>query len=275
MCNAITKLSLSALILLTACSGGSKGPDPANELFDQATQQLHAGNTAAVYTLLDSLKITFPDSVALQRRGLLLRRQAMLLDTTERLNAVNDSINIAMDEVKAMEKLIKRIDDPRLVEPFMVAAAGYNPDFLSTTGIQARIDNAGQFYIISSLQSASKHTGIELSISGETAAAGPVAYDGELNYRINGSEVITFSPIQSAAIGIFASTHRDRGATLRFTGDKPVSTKLTAKQVNAIADCYDYSQAMTRGRRLSLEREKLIRQQQLTESQIEQLGGAR
>ena len=276
MCNAATKL-ISAIALATAitsCTGNSKGIDPANELFNQAEAQYQAGNPELVYQLLDSIKSTYPDSIGLQRRGLLLRRQAFLIELANEMTLTDDSINQCIEDVNALKPLIKTINDPRLVEPFSVAAAGYNPDFLSTTGIQARIDDAGQFYLVSSLQSAQKHTGIKLTVGSESAEAGPVPFDGELNYRINGSEVITFSPMQSQAIGEFASAHRDQGASLQFTGGKPHTIKLTAKQVNAIADCHDYSKAMTRGRFLSLKREKLVRQQQLTTSQIEQLQSA-
>ncbi len=275
MLNAATKLIAAAALatLITSCSG-NKGTDPATELYQQAEAQLQAGNPQQVYMLLDSIKATYPDSVGMQRRGLMLRRQALLLELADRMAVVEDSINKCVDDVNALKPLIKTINDPRLVEPYSVAAAGYNPDFLSTTGIQARVDDAGQFYLISSLQSALKHTGIRLTSGSDSADAGPVAYDGELNYRINGSEVVTYSPMQSRAIGEFASTHRDAGATLQFTGGKPHSVKLSAKQVNAIADCYDYANAMTRGRQLSLEKEKLTRQQQLTDSQIEQLRSA-
>ena len=276
MCNAATKLIATAALatMITACSGNSGKIDPATELYNQAEAQYQAGNPQQVYLLLDSIKSAYPDSVGLQRRGLMLRRQAFLIELADEIVLVDDSINQCIADVNALKPLIKTINDPRLVEPYSVAAAGYNPDFLSTTGIQARIDDAGQFYIISSLQSALKHTGIKLTASSESAEAGPVPFDGELNYRLNGSEVITFSPMQSQAIGEFASSHRDQGATLQFTGGKSHSVKLNAKQVNAIADCYDYSKAMTRGRLLSLRREKLTRQQQLTTSQIDQLKGA-
>ena len=77
--------------------------------------------------------------------------------------------------------------------------------------------------------------------------------------------------MQSQAIGEFAAAHRNSGATLTFTGGKPYSIKLTPKQIDAIADCYEYASVMTLGRHLTLKRQKLLRQEELTRSQIEQL----
>lgn len=273
MFNAATKLILPcSLIFLISCGGGSDKPDPAQELFAQAEAQLEAGNPESVITLLDSIKTAFPDSIAMLRRGMVLRREAVLQQIQKQMIATDDSINICMEEVNRLKPLMKTVNNPRLVEPYYVAAAGYNPDFMSSTGIQACVDEAGQFYLKSSVQSTLKHTGITLSSSdGTSASAGPVPFDGELNYRINGSEVITFSPVQSAAIGQFAVDHRGSGATLTFTGGKKHSIKLSSKQVDAIATCYEYSKAMTTGRHLTFQREKLNRQEALTLQQIEQL----
>lgn len=274
MSNATTKLiSLATLaISIASCSGGSSKPDPAQLLYAEAQDQLQAGNPDMVLALLDSIKVKFPDSIAMQRRGMVLRREAILQQVRNEMTVTDDSINLCMAEVNRLKPSMKKIDDPRLVEPYYVAAAGYNPDFLSSTGVQACVDEAGQFYLKSSVQSTLKHTGIALSAAdGASATAGPVPFDGEMNYRINGSEVITFSPAQSDAIGQFAADHRGSGATLSFTGGKKHSVKLSSKQIDAIATCYEYSRAMTAGRHLTFQREKLNRQEALTLQQIDQL----
>lgn len=260
MCNATTKFMSAALAaILTACSGGSKS-NPARELYYQAEARLSTGDTPQVFALLDSIKNQYPDSVKLLRECMELRHKAMAVDITKEIALVDDSIAHCVETVNTLSPKLKKISDPRLVEPYFVAAEGYNPNFMASTGVQARVDEVGQFYLISSLNAAYKHTGITLSAGTESASAGPVPFDGEMNYRINGSEIIIFSPAQSAAIGEFAAAHPSTAMTLTFTGGKKHSVKLTARQVNAIATCYEYGTAMLTGRHLTYQREKLNRQ---------------
>lgn len=269
MYNATIKPLLAAAVIaasLAACSGSK--PNHARELYNQAEDQLAAGNIGQVYALLDSIKSQYPDSVHLLREGLNLRHRAMLLESQNETAAIDDSIAICMEKVSAMQPRLKKVDDPRLVEPYYVAKEGYDPNFMTTTGLQAHVDELGQFTLISSLQAAYKHTGITLVCGDESASAGPVPYDGECNYRINGSEIITFSPAQSQAIGELAAAHPGTTMTLKFTGGKPHSVKLSAKQVDAIATCYTYARYMTLGRHLSYQKEKLARQQQLLSDNI-------
>lgn len=273
MFNAVTKLSTLATALLiltiTACSGKKETNNEARELITQAREALDNGNPARALALIDSCKKQFPDSIDLLKQGLTIRYEATLQQTLNDIASVNDSIDIYIAQVEQLKPLLRQVAHP--IEPYYVAKDGYNPDFLSSTGLQACVDEPGQFYIKSSVQSALKHTGITLSAAdGTSASAGPVPYDGEMNYRINGSEVITFSPDQCVAIGQFASAHRDSGATLTFTGGKKHTIKLTPKQVNAIATCYEYANAMTNGRRLNFTREKLKRKIDATEQQMNQ-----
>lgn len=268
MCNATTKLLIAAAIAATLGSCSGSKPNPARELFMQAESRLDAGDTKQVYALLDSIKAQYPDSIKLLREGMTLRRRAMLADVHEQMKLTDDSIAACMDAVNALRPKLKEINDPRLLEPYFVAKEGYNPDFMSGTGVQPRVDELGQFYLISSLNAAYKHTGISLSTGSESASAGPVPFDGEMNYRINGSEIITFSPDQSTAIGEFAAAHPGTAMTLTFTGGKKHSVKLTAKQVDAIALCYEYGHAMMQGRHLTYQREKLNRQEELLTEEL-------
>ena len=82
---------------------------------------------------------------------------------------------------------------------------GYKPDFMNSTGIEARVSEIGQFYVVSSSNPSVGHTSITLVIGDYSATTPEVAYDGESNYRIGGGEVITFSPEQSDTIGALAA----------------------------------------------------------------------
>ena len=83
--------------------------------------------------------------------------------------------------------------------------------------------------------------------------------------------VITYSPEQSEAAGKLAAENRGRAMTLILTGGKSSNMKLGSKQVDAIANCYDFSRAIVDARQLAFERERLNRQLDIARSQAERL----
>lgn len=135
---------------------------------------------------------------------------------------------------------------------------------MNTTGIEPRVSEIGQFYIVSSLNPSggTHHEAVTLTAGGSSVSTPRVAYDGESNYRIGSGEVITFSPEQSDTIGYFASEILKNSpaakATLSFIGAKgrkPVN--LSANQLRAIANAYNYSKAIVRARDNQVERQRL------------------
>lgn len=132
---------------------------------------------------------------------------------------------------------------------------------MNTTGIEARVSEIGQFYIVSSANPSLKHTAISVNGPAASATTPAVPYDGESNYRIDGGEVITFSPEQSDTIG--AAVVRNLAAnssaplTLQFTGGKNKSLKLSAAQAQGIANAYNYSAALIRARDNEVQHKRL------------------
>ncbi|MDE6085607.1 MAG: hypothetical protein K2G40_04315, partial [Muribaculaceae bacterium] len=201
-----------------------------------------------------------------------LRPNVIINDSELAINNINDSISILEGMYNELLPRMKKVSDARLVEPYYTAASIYNPNFMETTGIQPRVSDIGQFYLVSSVNGLGlKHTGMSLSGGGELATAGPVPFDGEMNYRINGGEVITYSPEQSEAIGALAARHPEEAMTVTLTGGKNKNLKLSAKEVRAIADCYNFSKAIVDARQLAFERERLNRQVEIARSQNERL----
>lgn len=254
-------------ILLCAC-GSSKEESPAQDVYDQANEAFEKGDFSRSLQMLDSLQKTYPSEVELQRKGMALRPRVMEQLTLRQITT-NDSL-MAFDRAEAerLKPLLKWIKTPRMIEGYWVAAQGYNPDFMNGTAIQGRVSEIGEFYIVSSMKPAGNHTAIALAASGEEAATPSVPYDGESNYRIDGGEIITFSPAQSDTIGAFAATHRNQALTLSFRGKSAKSQKLTSAQVNALADLYSYSKAILQARQIDADRQRLEATLQVTRSQI-------
>lgn len=275
MYNAAIKSLVGASILsiiFTSC-GGNPREKAAQELYTQAESLVAEGNPSEAIVLLDSIASGYQEQVEWQRRAMALRPQAIIAETDGRIAAVSDSLSLLEGEFNAIKAKMKQINDARLVEPFSVDAATYRADFMSGTGIQPRVSEIGQFYVISSVNPGGPaHTHFTLTATdGQSVASGTVPYDGEMNYRISGSEVVTYSPEQSEAVGAFATAHRGQGATVTFTGKNSRAIKLSAREMDAIANCYEYSRAIVLARQLAFERERLTRQREIATSQLQRL----
>lgn len=277
MLNAIIKQTVSVAMVATSvfmisCGGESETARAARLLYEQAQSCNLDGNPMEALVLLDSLQSTYKTETEWQRSAMKLRPTVMINSTEMQIRAVEDSISMLEERYNSLLPMMKKVDDPRLVEPYYVDRATFNADFMNGTGIQPRVSEIGQFYFVSSVNPGGlRHTGFTLVGDGETVVAGPVPYDGEMNYRINGSEVITYSPEQSEAAGKFASENCGRAMTLILTGGKSRNLKFGSKQVDAIANCYNFSRAIVDARQLAFDRERLKRQLDIARSQAERL----
>lgn len=261
-----TVYSLLALTLLSC--GNSKEESPARDLYNQANEAFEKGDYSRSILMLDSLQKAYPAEVAVGREALALRPRVIEQQTLKQITT-NDSLT-AYDKatLQQLQSSLKWVKTPRMIEGYWVAAQGYNPDFMNTTTIQGRVSEIGEFYIVSSMKPGGNHTAISLSSGAASASTPSVAYDGESNYRIDGGEIITFSPAQSDTIGAFAQAHSGQALTLTFSGRSPKTVKLTPAQVDALGRLYSYSQAVIRSRELHAERQRLEATLRVARSQM-------
>lgn len=271
----IKHLSLTAIsvvaLMITSCSE-SESTRNARDLYEQARTLNIDGKPTEAIAILDSLQHAYPAETEIQRDAMKLRPTLIINSAQQRIVAIDDSIASLEQRYASLLPRMKRVNDPRLVEPYYVDAATYNADFMKTTGIQPRVSDIGQMYFVSSVNGDNlKHTGFTLSAGGESVTVGPVAYDGELNYRINGSEVVTYSADSSDPAGLLAVNAHGNKATVTLTGAKNKTLNLTAKQLEAIENCYLFSRSIIDARQLAFEKERLSKQMEIARSQSERL----
>ena len=247
-------------IIMAACSGQKEDPQ-ARVLLTEATQAYEAQDYNRATSLLDSLQKTYISEMAKQREGMLLRPkliEQLALMQIASIDSTNIADNAAMENLKPRLKWIKT---PGMIEGYWIDAKSYNPAFMNTTGIEARVSEIGQFYIVSSANPSLKHTAIAINGPAASASTQAVPYDGESNYRIDGGEVITFSPEQSDTIGSVTvknlASNPSATLTLQFTGGKNKSIKLSAAQAQGIANAYNYSRALIRARDNEVQHKRL------------------
>ena len=249
----------------SGCSSNSENPDARN-LLAKAENDFNSGNYASSIALLDSLQKTFPAETALQREAMAMRPKVIEAEATKALAAVDSTYNADIETLKSLKTQLKWIKTPGMIEGYWIAPEVYRSDFMNTTGIEARVSEIGEFYIVSSVNPAGnlKHQSIGLKTSAGNARTQNVAYDGESNYRIGGAEVITFSPAQSDTIGMVArnavEANQAAGASVIFYGVKgEKSVKISPAVLKGIGKAYAYSAATIRARDLQVERERLNR----------------
>lgn len=265
MNNRLLPVGSCLIALMCACGGKQENPQ-ARELLDNANAAFEQQDYALATTLLDSLQKTFPSELGIQRESMALRPKVIEQTAVVQLQQL-DSLDAAdTSTLTSLKPALKWIKTPGMIEGYWIDAKAYNPNFMNTTGIEARVNEIGQFYIVSSVNPAGslKHTSITLKTASGSATTPTVPYDGESNYRIGGGEVITFSPEQSDTIGAAAlhavSTNPSVSGTLIFNGAKTnKSIRLTAAQTAAIANAYRYSSAVIRARDNQVQRQKLNR----------------
>lgn len=249
----------------SGCSSKSENPDARN-LLAKAENDFNSGNYASSIALLDSLQKTFPAETALQREAMAMRPKVIEAEATKALAAVDSTYNADIETLKSLKTQLKWIKTPGMIEGYWIAPEVYRSDFMNTTGIEARVSEIGEFYIVSSVNPAGnlKHQSIGLKTSAGNARTQNVAYDGGSNYRIGGAEVITFSPAQSDTIGMVArnavEANQAAGASVIFYGVKgEKSVKISPAVLKGIGKAYAYSAATIRARDLQVERERLNR----------------
>jgi len=255
-------VSFAAILLLaTAC--GNKENSDARSLLQQADEAFQSGNFSQATTLLDSLQKNYPAEINIQREALVLRPKVIEQIATAKIASVDSATQADNATMQQLKPTLKWVKTPGMIEGYWIDAKSYNPNFMNTTGIEARVSEIGQFYLVSSVNpSAIKHTSVTLTLGNEVVTTAVVPYDGESNYRIGGGEVITFSPEQSDTIGAFAanvlSASNPKPMKLTFNGSKgKKSVALSLPQANGIANAYRYSAALIRARDNQVERQRL------------------
>ncbi len=272
MYNAAIKLAIAAVAITTATSCATKSQETveAENLLTMAENAVTQGNPEQAIILLDSLNKAYPTQIEVQRKALQLRPRAIESGTIAQLSQTDSLIATYQAENEQLKPAMKLISDKDLVEPYYVPVSGYNPQFLKTTGIQPRVDEIGQFYIISSVSGKNlRHTSITLKSPAGEVSTPAVPYDGETNYRSSGSEMITYLPEQCDTIGQFVVENISQPITLIFNSEngKTTSSKLSQAEIKGIADAYRYSRSIINGRDLTVKRQKLERQLQIARDQ--------
>lgn len=266
MFNEINKsLAIMAVAALFASCGKSNEVSPQMQIYNSAESALMLGNAELCTQLLDSLDRWTPSSdkeqkdIEAMRLSMSLRPKAIAVIAERDIILADSTINANRENLDQLKPMMKYITLPN-VEGYYVAKDAYKEHFLNSTGLSARVTDIGEFYIVSSLNPSSglRHIAISVSVAGQTATTPNVAYDGALNYRISGSEMITFTPSQSDSIGALIASYPNEKVDVTFIGEtgKTKRIKLSATDAKGIATAYNYARSINAMRDATIAKEK-------------------
>ncbi|MDE5844709.1 MAG: hypothetical protein K2H32_04385 [Muribaculaceae bacterium] len=266
------------ITLATACfatisfvSCKSDSTIAAEKLVENAQSFIADGNPAKAIQALDSLSALYPGEIEAGRRALALRPQAIEQLTITEIQTTDSLIAIYSIENQEYVNSIKKIDDKELLEPYYVAKSGYDPAFMNKTAIQPRVDNIGQFYILSSVNGSKlHHNSITIKSNAGEVSTETVPFDSDSNFDIDGAELVTYSPQSCDTIGYFIAQNPEATYTVVFNGEngKNISNKLSSEQVKGIIDSWKYSRSIVQGRDLSARKQMLEQRLQIARDQI-------
>ena len=255
--------------IITASCGGSESANDAQKLLNQAQAALDAKDTSLATALLDSIDKAYTSETKVRKSALKMRSEIIECETLKEIVSADSLLSYYEDLHKQMTEKMKLINDPQLVEPYYVPKSAFKADFVNTTGLQARVDEIGQFYMVSSVRGSNlKHNSVTITVDGESATTAVIPYDGEANYRVGGSELVTYMTAQCDTLGKFASVHRSQMGKLTFNGERKQTIQLSPAQITAIADAWEFSQSIVQSRELTVQREKLDKKLQIARDQI-------
>lgn len=250
----------AATAILSSC-GEKESTKNAKILLTEARSAITAKEYERAIDLIDSVSKAYPEEIGIRKEAMRLRPDATEGVTMVSLSRADSLATTLQSRYDSISRLMVKVDNPEFVEGYWVASQGRNPSPMSTDLIEGRVTGNGEFYMVSSLNPSSLHHH-SFSITGkngEKASTAVVPYDGEMNYRINGGEVVTYMAESCKEIGAFAVNHRAEPLTVTFHGEGDKRIKLSAAQTSGLATAWEFAQTLAEFRHWSIERERLNR----------------
>lgn len=243
-------IALMAATLLAACGDNSRRTQ-AQALLDQARGAAADRQYPRAIELLDTLDRAYRDCLDVRRAGTVLRTEALRDLTIDSIAANEARLQTLQTAVDRSASYFAHVDVAG-TDGYMVYTPAAKSWQLDRTGLQARIDPEGYFFIVVNV--AGRAIGLDRICLGDvcTVPAQSVA--------VEGSEIMNISQEQALPlVQALLSAQAPASITLRGTrGNIPLT--LDAKALDALRATWQYAQARQQLRLNLIGRERLERQ---------------
>lgn len=235
---------LFAVFFAVSCSGKDR---KAEFYLSEAEHALTTGNYALAKLKIDSIKIKFPESFEVIRKGFDLMQDVRMAENKRNIYYCDSMLSVNYSILNDLKKQFTYERDPQYQE-----FGNYIPNIfplksaLMNNGLRAAVGEKGAMYIESVLLASNiKHNQIKVSTKdGAYAESLSVTTDG-LNYQfktLDGSyEIVRFQGNDDNGVAMFIFTYKDEPLTLTFIGSGTRTIDLYGSAKKAIAQSFELS----------------------------------
>lgn len=253
----VSKLAAAALIAasaltITSCGSDTSRADAASALLAQADSLRQAGDCLGAIAALDSLESAYRDCLDQRRQAQRLRAEVLLQATVDSIEADQLRRPALEAELDSLRPLFAKVNLEG-TEGYYVLTKAFTGKEMARTGIQARTDEKGYFFI--AVSNTGRHLGLQQLRYGEVATTTVEAME------VAGSEIMSI-PQEAAADFARAIEAAPAGSlTIQLVGTAGTAPlTLTAAEADAFRTTFRYSQLLQMWQLSNIRREKYERQ---------------
>lgn len=245
--NTYAILLLAAAMSVTSC-GNSKTESQINaeNILSEAQSLYDSGKYMEAIGTIDSLMKKHPGIIDVQRQAMHLK--TLVVEKQTILDSIaNDSAIVANKQiVDSLANNFKYVKTADMVEGYYVSKNVSGDNLTKRTNIEARINEMGEIYLVSSLYGKSiKHTKLRAVAGDSTVETEAVPYDNARNYRFKDGgtpvEMVTFRKADCDTLCQFIADNVAKDIKVEFIGGKKYSLPLPSKTKNLIAETYIFA----------------------------------
>lgn len=245
--NTYAILLLAAAMSVTSC-GNSKSESQVNaeNILSEAQSLYDSGKYMEAIGTIDSLMKKHPGIIDVQRQAMHLK--TLVVEKQTILDSIaNDSAIVANKQiVDSLANNFKYVKTADMVEGYYVSKNVSGDNLTKRTNIEARINEMGEIYLVSSLYGKSiKHTKLRAVAGDSTVETEAVPYDNAWNYRFKDGgtpvEMVTFRKADCDTLCQFIADNVAKDIKVEFVGGKKYSLPLPSKTKNLIAETYTFA----------------------------------
>lgn len=245
--NTYAILLLAAAMSVTSC-GNSKTESQVNaeNILSEAQILYDSGKYMEAIGTIDSLMKKHPGIIDVQRQAMHLK--TLVVEKQTILDSIaNDSAIVANKQiVDSLANNFKYVKTADMVEGYYVSKNVSGDNLTKRTNIEARINEMGEIYLVSSLYGKSiKHTKLRAVAGDSTVETEAVPYDNARNYRFKDGgtpvEMVTFRKADCDTLCQFIADNVAKDIKVEFIGGKKYSLPLPSKTKNLIAETYIFA----------------------------------
>ena len=246
LCIAVVMLGLFA-----ACKDNSRA-EAADKLLAEARQLTEACNYDGAMNLLDTLDVKFRDCIEQRKQGTRLRAEALIAMISDSISADDARRPQLIAALEALQPMFKKVDIAG-TDGFYVFKKIFTGKEMNSTGIQARVDEKGYFFVIAN------NVGHKIGLN--ALQYGNVMTLRSESMAVEGSEIMSLPQESITDFSDAIAGAPDGALKIEFVGSKGRATvKLSAAQAEAYKQTWQYAKLKQAVHLANVRREKYERQ---------------